>query len=57
MVVYHAGGLHVGVADGGAKKLEPSFFHVFADSVRLRATYRAFFLMVNDGLSIGHKAV
>jgi hypothetical protein len=33
MVVDHADGLHVGIADRGAEKFESPFFHVFADRI------------------------
>ena len=33
MIVYHTGGLHVGIANGGAKKLDASFFEVFGNFI------------------------
>lgn len=52
MVVDHAGGLHVGVDDGGTNEVEAAFFEVFADLVREWGVGWGFadiFPVVNDG--------
>ena len=33
MIIHHTGSLHVGVTNGGAKKLETTFFHVLTDGI------------------------
>ena len=57
MVVHHTGSLHVGVADGGTEELEAALFHVLADGVRYRGTRRDGVRIVDDRLTIRHKAV
>lgn len=56
MIVYHAGGLHVGVTYSGAKKFEAPLFHVFTDGVGyFGADWRLAYLIIYR-LTIGHKA-
>lgn len=57
MVVDHADGLHVGVADGGAEEFEPPFFHVFTDRIGDGRTGKNFRGVVDDGLPVRHKAI
>ena len=57
MVIHHTGGLHVGIANGAAKKGKTAFFHVFADGIGNRGTCRNGAGSIVDGLAIGHKAV
>ena len=57
MVVHHTGSLHVGVANGGTEELETTFFHILADSVGDRCTGNHLACMVDDRLTVGHKAV
>ena len=58
MIIHHAGGLHVRVANGAAKEFKAALFHVFTYYVRFgRGGLRAIFKMVFDRLSIRHKTV
>ena len=57
MIINHARCLHVGIANGGAKKLEAAFFHVLADGVGNGCTCRRYSRKIIDRLAIGHKAV
>ena len=57
MIIHHAGGLHVGVADGGHEALEATLFHVLADGVGNGGAGWQFVAMIDNGLASGHKAV
>ena len=57
MVVYHAGGLHVGVANGGAEEFKAALFHVFTDGVGNGGAGHYLFGMIDNGFAAGHKAV
>ena len=57
MIVHHAGSLHVGITNSGAKKLEAAFFHILADGIRNGRTGRYSVRVIDDRLTIGHKAV
>ena len=57
MVIHHAGGLHVGIANGGAEEFETTFFHVLADGIGYRGAGRENTVCVVDWFTIGHKAV
>ena len=57
MVIYHAGGLHVGIANGGAEKFEAALFHVLANSIGYWGTGGENTVCVINWLAIGHKAV
>ena len=55
VIIYHAAGLHMGVADGRAKEFHTSFFEVFADGIRYVRGDRVFFHFGNfifDGLMV-----
>jgi len=34
MIIDQPHGLHMGITDGGSKKLKPTLFHIFANSIR-----------------------
>lgn len=56
VVVHHAHGLHVGIANGGAEKAKALLFHVLADDVGQRCSGWAFAQacpMVLNWLAVG----
>ncbi len=57
MIVHHTGGLHMGIANGSSKKLEAAFFHILANGIRYRRTGRYTVRVIDDRLTVGHKAV
>ena len=57
MVVYHAGGLHVGVANGGTEKFEAALFHILTYRIGYGSACGNYVGMINDRLAIWHKAI
>jgi len=57
MIIHHAGGLHVGIANGGAEEFEAALFHVLADSVGYGGACGEDTVFVVDRLAVRHKAV
>ena len=57
MVIHHAGGLHVGIANGGAEEFEATLFHVLADGIGYGSAGGRYACMIVNRLAVGHKAV
>ena len=57
MIIHHPGGLHVGIANGAAKKFEAPFFHVLANGIGDGRACGGDARIVVNRFTIRHKAV
>ena len=57
MIINHASGLHVGVANSGAEKFEAASFHVLADGVGYGRARGYFIAIIDNWFTARHEAV